>query len=89
MICALLNLCHDDEDAEEEVYAELSGVREGKKRRRDGDGEDREGGDGEADARRSGRKKGPSGQKREAAKYRVRTELESYPATRWQTDLNG
>ncbi|KAL7526115.1 hypothetical protein ACHAWF_001631 [Thalassiosira exigua] len=71
VICALLNLCNDDDDVEEEVYAELSGARKGKKRRRR---DDDQGGD-------AAKQSGPKGQKREAAKYRVRTELESYPAT--------
>jgi len=63
VICALLNLCNDDDDAEEELLlqVEKTATKNSKNKSKPG-----------------GKSKDP---KEEAARYRVQTELESYPAT--------
>jgi len=61
VVCALLNLCNDDEDAEEEMYNKKK--KSSKK------------------SNEKNKKSNSDQQKTEAAHYRVRTELESYPAT--------
>ncbi|KAL3764493.1 hypothetical protein ACHAW5_004756 [Stephanodiscus triporus] len=73
VICSLLALCDDDEDAEDEFYR--------------GGGGAGGGGGGDSGKRRKRRRrigdrgKSGGGRRREAARYRVWTERESYPAT--------
>ena len=56
VVCALLNLCNDDESAEEEIYSTKKGPNKKRKAAADSN-------------------------KMDAARYRVQTERESYPAT--------
>lgn len=81
VVCALLGLCDDDDLAEEELLDELSPKGGG-----GGGGDGKGKGKNESGKNGNGRENkkwadGGDDARKEAARHRVRTELESYPAT--------